>query len=62
MLEPRGEEPSLGPEDYDQALRRMKTDLALLGLRRELLRPDLDARRVLALADQIVTIQTHGLA
>jgi hypothetical protein len=62
MQEPRGEESSLGPEDFDHALRRMKTDLALLGLRRELLRQDLDARRVLALADQIVAIQTHGLA
>ena len=58
MQEPRDKEPTLAPEDFDHALRRMKTDLALLGLRRELLRPDLDARQVLALADRIVTLQS----
>jgi len=58
MQEPRDEEPTLGPDDFDHALRRMKTDLALLGLRRELLRPDLDARQVLEIADRIVTLQS----
>jgi hypothetical protein len=60
MQEPRSKEPILAPEDFDHALRRMKTDLALLGLRRELLRRDLfDAPQVLALADRIVALQTQ---
>ena len=57
MLEPRSEESNLAPEDFDHALRRMKTDLALLGLRRELLQPGLDARQILSLTEQIVALQ-----
>lgn len=45
------------PDDFDFALRRMKTDLALLDLRRQLLRDDLDARTVLSLTDQILALQ-----
>jgi hypothetical protein len=40
----------------------MKTDLALLGLRRELLQPDLDARQILTLTEQIVALQAQGPA
>jgi hypothetical protein len=47
----------LRPDDFDRALRRMKNDLALLGLRRRLLADELDASAVLALTDQILTLQ-----
>jgi hypothetical protein len=47
----------LRPDDFDRALRRMKNDLALLGLRRRLLRDPLDAAAVLELTDQILTLQ-----
>jgi len=60
MQEPRGKEPTLGPDDFDHALRRMKTDLELLGLRRQLLRRELDAQQVLALTERIVELQAHG--
>ena len=62
MLDPGREESPLGPDDFDFALRRMKTDLTLLGLRRQLLRPDLAAPEVLALVDRIVELQRHGLS
>jgi hypothetical protein len=57
MLDPGREESPLGPDDFDLALRRMKNDLALLGLRRQLLRRDLAAPEVLALVDRIVELQ-----
>ncbi len=60
MLEPRSEESTLGPDDFDHALRRLKTDLSLVDLRRQLLRPELDARQVLALAEHIVTLQSQS--
>jgi hypothetical protein len=50
-------ESNLVPHDFDVALLRMKTDLALLDLRRELLRENLDARSVLALTDRILALQ-----
>ena len=58
-LTPAGfsEEAPLGPDDFDRALRRMKKDLALLGLRRRLLTDELDASAVLELTDQILTLQ-----
>lgn len=54
---PTPKDSTLVPDDFDRALRRMKTDLALLALRRELLRRDLDAPTVLSLADQIIELQ-----
>jgi hypothetical protein len=56
-LEPSTKDSKLVPDDFDLALRRMKKDLALLDLRRSLLRDDLDAPRVLALTDQILELQ-----
>ena len=47
----------LVPDDFDRALRRLKTDLALLDLRRRLLREDLDASAVLAITDRILELQ-----
>ena len=55
--EPTPKDSNLMPGDFDLALRRMKTDLALLDLRRELLREDLDAPTVLALTDRILELQ-----
>ena len=50
------------PDDFDLALRRMKTDLALLDLRRALLRDEPGrARSVLALTDRILELQRRGL-
>ena len=56
-LEPSTPDSKLMPNDFDCALRRMKNDLALLDLRRTLLRDDLDARGVIALTDQILELQ-----
>ena len=47
----------LVPDDFDFALRRMKKDLALLDMRRSLLRDELDAPGVLALTQQILDLQ-----
>jgi hypothetical protein len=58
--EPRPQESNLLPDDFDFALRRLKTDLALLDLRRELIHKQLDARGVLALTDRILELQQHG--
>jgi hypothetical protein len=55
--QPTPKDSNLVPDDFDRALRRMKADLALLDLRRELLRQDLDAPRVLALTDCILELQ-----
>jgi hypothetical protein len=56
-IEPTPKDSNLVPQDFDHALRRMKTDLALLDLRRSLLHDDLDAPSVLALADRILALQ-----
>jgi hypothetical protein len=53
-------ESNLVPDDFDHALRRMKNDLALLDLRRQLLREELDAPEVLALTDRILALQQAG--
>jgi hypothetical protein len=51
------EEARLRPDDFDRALRRMKSDLALLDLRRQLLHRELGASEVLALTQQILELQ-----
>lgn len=56
-LKPETREEPLRPDDFDRALRQMKNDLALLGLRRQLLERDLDAGAVLALTEQILSLQ-----
>jgi hypothetical protein len=56
-LEPSTQDSKLVPDDFDFALRRMKKDLALLDMRRSLLRDDLDAPGVLALTQQILELQ-----
>ena len=56
-LEPTPKDSNLVPEDFDLALRRMKTDLALLDLRRSLLHDELDASSVLAVANRILELQ-----
>lgn len=50
-------ESNLVPDDFDLALRCLKTDLALLDLRRELIHKAHDARVVLALTDRILELQ-----
>jgi hypothetical protein len=55
--EPTPKDSNLVPEDFDFALRRMKTDLALLDLRRSLLHDELDAPAVLAIAARILELQ-----
>jgi hypothetical protein len=47
------------PHDFDRALHRMKTDLALTDLRRRLLDPRLDARAVLEITARIQTLQAE---
>ena len=56
-LEPSTQDSKLVPHDFDCALRRMKNDLALLDLRRSLLRDDLDGPGVLALTARILELQ-----
>jgi hypothetical protein len=56
-LPPKPRESRLMPQDFDRALRRMKTDLALTELKRQLLDPSLDARSVLELVAQIEGLQ-----
>jgi hypothetical protein len=56
-LEPSTQDSKLVPNDFDLALRRMKNDLALLDLRRSLLRDPLDAPGVLALTERILELQ-----
>ena len=56
-IEPSTKDSKLVPDDFDLALRRMKTTLALLDMRRSLLRDDLDAPGVLALTEQILELQ-----
>ena len=57
QLTPGKPEEPLRPDDFDRALRRMKNDLALLGLRRQLLQRDLDAGAVLEVTEQILSLQ-----
>jgi len=56
-IEPSTKDSKLVPDDFDLALRRMKKDLALLDMRRSLLRDDLDAPGVLSLTEQILELQ-----
>ena len=56
-LGPQEEDAALRPDDFDRALRRMKNDLALVALRRQLLQRGLDAPSVLALTQQILELQ-----
>ena len=56
LRRPTKESP-LMPQDFDRALRRMKNDLALIALKRQILDPDLDAKTVLSLMDQIAGLQ-----
>ena len=56
-LPPLPRESRLMPEDFDVALRRMKTDLALTALKRQLMDPHLDARGVLDVVAQIERFQ-----
>jgi hypothetical protein len=55
----RAPETRLLPHDFDRALRRMKTDLALMDLRRRLLDPHLDARAVLEITARIQALQAE---
>jgi hypothetical protein len=57
LPQPPKESP-LMPQDFDRALRRMKNDLALIALKRQILDPGLDAKTVLSLVDQIEGIQS----
>ncbi|MGH0031753.1 MAG: hypothetical protein ACQGVC_18350 [Myxococcota bacterium] len=59
-LPPPPEESHLMPQDFDRALRRMKSDLALTELKRRLLDPSLDAVRVLEVADRIQRLQDEA--
>ncbi len=52
-------EPRLTPEDFDVALRRMKRELALVGLRRSLRDASLGAAQIISIVRQIVTIQAE---
>ena len=56
-IEPSTKDSKLVPDDFDHALRRMKNDLALIDMRRSLLRDDLDAPGVLALTERILRLQ-----
>ena len=56
-LHPTPKDSNLVPDDFDRALWRMKTDLALLDLRRQLLREELDAPATLALTSRILELQ-----
>jgi hypothetical protein len=47
----------LTPEDYEEALDRMKRDLALLQLKRRLRQPDLSAREILEITREICRLQ-----
>ena len=47
----------LTPEDYEEALDRMKRDLALLQLKRRLRQPDLSASEILEVTHQIIRLQ-----
>jgi hypothetical protein len=48
------------PQDFDRALLRMKKDLALTQLKRCILDPTLDAASILALTEEILTLQEQG--
>ena len=56
-LPPPPRESHLMPQDFDRALRRMKRDLALTELKRQLLDPRLDAQEVLEVIEQIEALQ-----
>jgi hypothetical protein len=47
------------PHDFDRALRRMKSDLALTDLRRRLLDRRLNAREVLEITARIQALQAE---
>jgi len=47
----------LTPEDYEEALDRMKRDLALLQLKRRLRQPNLPAREILEITQEICRLQ-----
>ena len=49
---------ALTVSDIDRALRRMKSGLRLVDLKRKLLAPDVDACYALSLSEEIVTLQT----
>ncbi len=49
---------ALTTSDIDRALRRMKSGLRLVDLKRKLLAPDVDACYALSLSEEIVTLQT----
>jgi len=48
------------PQDFDRALGRLKNDLALTQLKRAILDPTLDAASILALTEEILTLQEQG--
>ena len=50
----------LMPQDFDRALGRLKNDLALTQLKRAILDPTLDATSILALTEEILTLQEQG--
>jgi hypothetical protein len=47
------------PHDFDRALSRMKTELAITELRRRLLDRGLNARAVLDISDRIQALQAR---
>jgi len=51
----------LTPEDYEEALDRMKRDLALLQLKRRLRQPDISAREILEITQEICKLQVAKL-
>lgn len=53
-------ESQLVPQDFDRALLRMKKDLALTQLKRCILDPTLDAASILALTEEILTLQEQS--
>ena len=48
------------PEDFDRALVRLKKDLALTQLKRCILDPSLDGASILALTEEILTLQEQS--
>ena len=57
-LQESDEQPrDLTPEDYEEALDRMKRDLALLQLKRRLRQPGLSASEILEVTHQIIRLQ-----
>ena len=48
---------ALTASDIDRAVRRMKSGLRLVDLKRKLLAPDVDASYALSLSEEILTLQ-----